>query len=669
MENPNFLKSKYWNKEEFRDAAEKSAQKKKRQADGEFSASQKPSEKISDYIDRLKKVIENKGELFKSISLYPKYIIKEENISDEYLKNILLGNFAEMKGYDRDKLANKEIKEQILKMFEQETGQDFEGYQVPEEEKEKITEQTIKDQKISLDRWFEYLTSPESQNYPDEFKYWAFAEMLKLGSQDRDRKDFNKRTENTAAPFPELNQQALALAMDEMKRKYAKEPSRVAPEDEDKQNEFKKRLQKENFGKLYGWSLDYVNALKLPEERLPITEGEWRMFARDSSAKELADALQGYNTGWCIAGEGTAESYLGHSDVLIYFSQDQEGENTIPRAAVVTDGSRITEVRGIIQTKEVKQHLDSYITPVVEEKLNEMPGGESWQTGMEDMKKLAEIHFKHIQKEPLDKEDLVFLYELEKPIQSMGYGRDPRIEEIRKQRNPKEDAPIVFECAPEEIAWDIDEINENSKAYIGKLEVGIFSLIQKHQIEHIYTAFPEGKISRFEFEIGGMSKEEIISELEKRESLNESDKQKISISGYAKDMLKNDDFYTLKDKGKEKEKAEFIKLKVSDLGFPDGATTDKIYQKAEELGLKLCPPEIGPKLRLDYEEFFKREQSKREYFWIAMKQIADSDGVPSVFSVRRGDGGWSWLYGLDAFPEDRWNPEDSFVFRPRKFDS
>lgn len=218
MENPDFLKQKYWERNEFRQAAEKSADKKKCLEEGEFSASE-PKDQISAYVERIKQAAERKdsktgeqGRLFREISLYPKYIIKPENISDDYIKNILLGNFAEMKGYDRDKLKMPEIKEQVIKMFKEETRTDFEDYQIPEEQKNQIIEQTTKDQKTSLDRWFEYLTGPEAKNYPDEFRYWSFAEMLKLGAQDRERKDFNKRVENTAAPFPELNQQALALA-------------------------------------------------------------------------------------------------------------------------------------------------------------------------------------------------------------------------------------------------------------------------------------------------------------------------------------------------------------------------------------------------------------------------------------------------------------------------
>ena len=43
-----------------------------------------------------------------------------------------------------------------------------------------------------------------------------------------------------------------------------------------------------------------------------------------------------------------------------------------------------------------------------------------------------------------------------------------------------------------------------------------------------------------------------------------------------------------------------VELTVSDLGFPDGATTAQDFKKASQLGLELCPLELGPYLRLEY---------------------------------------------------------------------
>src|SRR3989338_6575065 len=220
---------------------------------------------------------------------------------------------------------------------------------------------------------------------------------------------------------------------------------------------------------------EHVRFLKLPTERLIITEGEWKIFPQGSSTENLTAPLQGFQTKWCIAGKGHASSYLETGDVWIYFSKDAGGQNAIPRACIVDNKDHgIAEVRGIIFNEEVKQHLDDYITPVVDEKLKEMEGGEKWADKMDDMKKLRELHFKHLQKEPLDKKDLTFLYEIDRPIQASGYGKDPRVAELRQGRNTEEDMLIIFECAKDQIAHVPSQINENTKAYVGQLEPGIF---------------------------------------------------------------------------------------------------------------------------------------------------------------------------------------------------
>lgn len=661
FENPAFLKKKYdlHNAPEVEAAVKRAEIRSHLRNSSAGQANEKISQNLADriqnYLDRFKEITEREDpdkrehglDALKRL-LHTKFVIKPEKISEDYIKNILLGNFAEMKGYDRDKLRIPEIKEQILKMFESETSHSFESYRIPREQNDQIAEQTVQDQSASMDRWLDYLTRPEAANYPDEFRYWAFAEMLKLGAQDRDRKDFNKRAEGTAAPFPELNQQALALVLDEMGRKYKDRSSRMNLADEAKQAEFKKRLQSENFGKLYGWALDHVNSLKLPKERLPITEGEWKQFAKGSTPKELADSLQGFNTGWCIAGEGTAGSYLSHSDIWIYFSQDEDGENSIPRAAVVSDGSKVSEVRGIIQNEKVKQHLDDYIAPVVEEKLNSLPGGENWKNGMEHMKKLAEIHFKHLQKLPLDKDELIFLYELDKPIQSMGYGQDPRIKEIRDQRNSKEDMLIVFECSPEQVAENVNEANENTRAYLGPWNMEIFQKILNYpNIKHLYESFPDKKIFMQTLETDSNVNSPALAE----EALQ---RKNMYFTDRGKDILYKTEL------SKDSQKYELVRFTVGQLGFPNGATTDQIYEKAEDLGLELCPAEVGPHLRLQY--------PGKEWMLIAMKQITDRFGGPDVFRLD-AIGDQLDLYGCYAEPSRRWDSVFKFVFRFRKLET
>ncbi|GIW65540.1 MAG: hypothetical protein KatS3mg094_059 [Candidatus Parcubacteria bacterium] len=461
-----FLKRNYWKFEDFREAVSRSSKRKI----GKIPPN--PKDQIPYYIQRIIDILKKESgkELFKKQILYKKFIIKPENIPSDYFKNVLLVNFAEILGHTREELREPQIRQAVIELFEKRIGQSFETYQVPEQEKQQLIQQIIEDQKRSLDTWFDYLTSPEAENYPTEFRYWIFAEVLRCGAYDEIRKEYNKRTETTVATFPELNSQALGLLIDELIRKEKGEPSGLTNLNEEQQKELQKLIQSEDFRKLYPWLLEYVNSLKLPEEKLIITEGKWKLFSQASNPKDLIKAIGGFNTNWCIAGEETAKNYLSHSDIYIYFSEDNEGNPTIPRVAIVFNRNlnQITEIRGISKG----QNLDQYITPVVKKSLTEgleieekkiiLPGSERYLQATEDMNRLAEIYIKYLNNQELDLEELKFLYEIDRDIVGFGYEIDERINNILRRRNLKKDLSKIFNCREEQITTETIEITDET---------------------------------------------------------------------------------------------------------------------------------------------------------------------------------------------------------------
>ena len=217
--------------------------------------------------------------------------------------------------------------------------------------------------------------------------------------------------------------------------------------------------------------------------------------------------------------------------------------------------------------------------------------------------------------------------------------------EHEKERNPKEDAPIVFDCQPSEIAWDVNEVNENTKAYIGQWSVDIFQVVRNYpNITHLYESFPDKKIF--------MQSLETDSEIDSLQAATQALKDKnMYLSNFGKDILAKTEF------SQTVEKYELVRFTVGQLGFPKGATTDEIYKRAQELALEQCPAEVGPHLRLKY--------TGREWFLIAMKQITDRYGDPYVFSLDRS-GDRSELGSDGAKPDSKWDSDGEFVFRYRK---
>ena len=130
--------------------------------------------------------------------------------------------------------------------------------------------------------------------------------------------------------------------------------------------------------------------------------------------------------------------------------------------------------------------------------------------------------------------------------------------------------------------------------------------------------------------------------------------QKNRISPWGNDIL---DRISVSPKETE---IDLVRLTVAELGLPKGGIREQIYEKAKELGLYPCPAEVGPQIRLQYQD-----QPSGEWLLIGMEPITDSNGDPHVFyvghvSVVR------WLSARNGDAGHFWSPESRWVFVRRK---
>lgn len=220
-------------------------------------------------------------------------------------------------------------------------------------------------------------------------------------------------------------------------------------------------------------------------------------------------------------------------------------------------------------------------------------------------------------------------------------------------RTPKNEAQKLLkivkhiDVTPDQIAYNPQEMNDTTKVYVGNLEPGIFTTIAHYPNLHIFSSFPEDEIRQESLHVDIKTPEEWEQALKAKG---------VNISDFAKDILYHKDFQTLT----QPEDINLVRLTVNDLGFPNGATTKEIFDKAKELGLELCPPEVGPQKRLN-----DVDQPLYDWYRIAMKPITDRDGDPRVVDVGRSVDGL-WLDDGWAGPGGRWNPDVKFVFRLSK---
>jgi hypothetical protein len=110
----------------------------------------------------------------------------------------------------------------------------------------------------------------------------------------------------------------------------------------------------------------------------------------------------------------------------------------------------------------------------------------------------------------------------------------------------------------------------------------------------------------------------------------------------------------------EEAEMDLVVVSVAELGFGAGADREYVFSRAQELGLELCPAEVGPQLRLQY-----LDQPEGDELLIGMKPIRDSYGEYKVFELEQCQN-WRWLCGFQGYPDLVWNADSSWVFVRRR---
>jgi len=387
-----------------------------------------------------------------------KYLEREERV---HQKAIERGKLDLLKKAYYDKYVIKEVPEKYLDFLDKNQF-DLTGHHLTKEEKEEHKRVIIEDQKKSLDNWINYLTSEDARFYPWWAKYWAFQGMLKIGAYDNENGIYGKRDETTVAPFIELNQEALAKAIDLVIKEV---------KDEDIESELSNLVKQGSFPKLYQILL---KKQKDTNYDIKDIEGKWIKYEQGENYQKLWESLQGYNTGWCTAGEETCRNQVKNGDFYVYYTKDKDGEYKVPRLAIRMDGTeRIGEIRGVAKGQNVESHLED----VLDKKLENFGDREAYKRRINDSKMITYIYTKYEHNKELTKEDLKFIYEVDRKIEGFGYQKDPRLEEIKQGRDKRKDLVDLYECKEEEIGLNYEDFLKSQergirlKYYEGDLDL------------------------------------------------------------------------------------------------------------------------------------------------------------------------------------------------------
>ncbi|MBF1037948.1 MAG: hypothetical protein HXL13_00760 [Candidatus Nanosynbacter sp.] len=342
----------------------------------------------------------------------------------------------------------EDIPEAYWKQQEQILRDNGQGKELSRREKEILAEDLIEKQRESINTWSNYLGDKDCP-YPTWFKIYAFDGVSKMGLINKETKEFEKRDKTTVASFPTLNPEVLAKVYRNINEFYA-----VSKEDWLSQHPDDEKLvsliKSGNFPKLYAKELfDTKTIIKTPENSEDI-EGDWFTYL-EGDEDELAKVAEG--TGWCIADPNVAHDYLKYGNNGQYRDKETDEESNSKAKFIVfklkdrnspdgysTSGSasirldpdgKVAEISGL----DEGQALEDSLVQTVKEKVLSLPGGKEFLQKFEDKQTLIRLDHKLQKDEDLTKEELSFLYQLDRPIATLDtYNRvDPRIPELKEK--------------------------------------------------------------------------------------------------------------------------------------------------------------------------------------------------------------------------------------------
>ena len=375
------------------------------------------------YLSRLDRIIEKHGDK------------AEQKIWEASAENLVMD-------YEDIPDAYWKQQEQILR----DNGQ---GRELSRYEKEILAEDLIDKQRQSITSWANYL-GDKNCPYPLWFKVYAFDGISKMSNAlNLDEADYNRRDNTTALSFPKLNAEILAKVYRQINDFYGVDKKDWLSKHSDDEK-LVSLVKSANFPKLYAKELlDTKVILKTPE-RTEDVHGDWFEY-KLGDEEEIASLAEG--TRWCVVDPNVAHNYLvygeyGHSSnkgadekssskakFIIFRLEDPNSPGVFASngsASIRLDPNGIVdEISGLNDGQAVEDAL----VPIVKEKALSLPGGEKYLQKFDDKQTLIKLDNKRKEGEDLTKEELAFLYELDRPIATLDtYNRkDPRIPELKEK--------------------------------------------------------------------------------------------------------------------------------------------------------------------------------------------------------------------------------------------
>ena len=380
----------------------------------------------------------------------------------------------------------EDIPDAYWKQQEQILRDNGQGRELSEYEKKILAEDLIDKQRQSITSWANYL-GDKNCPYPTWFKVYAFDGISKMSNAlNLDDADYNRRDNTTALSFPKLNAEILAKVYRQINDFYGVDKENWLAQHSDDEK-LVSLVKSANFPKLYAKELVDTKVILKTPERTEDVHGDWFEYKLGDEEK-IASLAEG--TRWCVVDPNVAHNYLTYGqysnpeedddydqdyeddddweDGEEYDEEDDDYDDDDQAETYEDDGIKVEnpEAKFIIfrledpnspgvfasngsasirldpdgMVAEVSglgegQAIEDALIPIVKEKTLSLPGGEKYLQKFDDKQTLIRLDKKMEKGQDLTKEELSFLYEIDRPIATLDTynSKDPRITELKEK--------------------------------------------------------------------------------------------------------------------------------------------------------------------------------------------------------------------------------------------
>lgn len=206
--------------------------------------------------------------------------------------------------------------------------------------------------------------------------------------------------------------------------------------------------------------------------------GYWVSYSNRKGSKNYQDYyndLIGYigQIDWIVKDINRVKDAMDNNEsyheIMVYFSIDENG-HAIPSLMIqLTEDGDIRNIKG----SGYGYIIDNNLIKVLKDKIQNMEITEEIMLQLQDLDLLVAIERKIDNGEELTKEDISFIYEIEREINRIGYKyreEDPRITKIKQNRNVKRDMAKLFDCLEEQVGTCTEDLNRELSVYLGDIK-------------------------------------------------------------------------------------------------------------------------------------------------------------------------------------------------------